>query len=201
MEGRQATPRSVSGPGTLLNQCRLHKTKKHTLKPKPPAKQQLLYSPDWARSVTTAKRCLIGVTLKHTVVESNTPGRTDSVKTFVLPVRSRFASQFLTNSSCVKSPPKFAQWKESVAMRPLYTSNLSQGSKFPRFKKLVSGTKSKFLLAFVTDRCPFYGPFSRTKILNDKLSKPFERFDFFQICFFLWLTGSRLKNFENLGVC
>ena len=30
MEGRQAMPRFVTGPGTLLNQCRLHKTKKHT---------------------------------------------------------------------------------------------------------------------------------------------------------------------------
>ena len=29
-EGRQAIPRFVTGPGTLLNQCRLHKTKKHT---------------------------------------------------------------------------------------------------------------------------------------------------------------------------
>ena len=29
-KGRQATPRFVTGPGTLLNQCRLYKTKKHT---------------------------------------------------------------------------------------------------------------------------------------------------------------------------
>ncbi len=36
-EGRQATPRSVSGPGTLLNQCRLHKTKKHTVPARLPA--------------------------------------------------------------------------------------------------------------------------------------------------------------------